>query len=413
VYVVYPAGYHGSYIKWAIEVSDADRRKITVLDPLNRTNSLKLGGVGTSHGHARIPTHQGFDYHSAWVIQNRPVDKLIYLINPGAQSQESLCSILSQLLLQDPSGIIISISDGNNRVAQSYGRINSVTKWPTYMAATVAYLDQKNFGMHDNFDPFNCADDRLFRNGMIKNLNWLNINAYDMSTGSGPLNFELLDRSIARYNQWYKVRNQLQPHEVNEKTYVSHIDYTDRLYTFDITDIPSDKFLSQLHDILNKTEISDNYDLDVVKKYHDDYISAQPNLQWFESFAHWEQTGQLDDYILSHSIVEAELLREIMRRCHIRFDFTEADHIAWRSFYSQVSGPDWPPVPQTEAGFHQLPEWVKQEILVDFKHNLKNPYPPDPIMAALDWENMSLQDINQVYQTQIKKVIHSTKASNK
>jgi hypothetical protein len=118
------------------------------------------------------------------------------------------------------------------------------------------------------------------------------------------------------------------------------------LYQLEITDVPSNKFLSQLQDILSKTEISDNFDLDVVKKYHADYISAQPNLQWFESFAHWNQTGELDDYILSHSIIEAELLREIMRRCHIRFDITEEDNIRWRNFYSQVAGPEWPAMPR-------------------------------------------------------------------
>ena len=42
-------------------------------------------------------------------------------------------------------------------------------------------------------------------------------------------------------------------------------------------------------------------------------------------------------------------------------------------------------------------EQVKKEILVDFKYELKNSGVPDPIMTALDWQNMSLQDINQVY----------------
>ena len=399
VYIVYPAGYHGSYIKWAIEVSDIDRRKITVLDPLNRKSSTKLGGVGTSHGHARIPTHQSFDGHTAWVIRNRPEDKIVYIIGPSTSCQDTYCNYLVQLLLQDPTGIIIAINDGNDSVAQSYGRINAVTKWPTFMACAPPYVNDETFGIHKNFNPFDCANDRLFRNSMITTINDLNTNAYDFSTPAGALNFEYLDQKIAWWRWWYEVRNRYQPHEINEKTYVSQLDYTDRLYQFNITDIPSNKFLSQLQDILIKTEISDNFDLDVVKKYHTDYISAQPNLQWFKSFAHWDQTGELDDYILSHSIIEAEILREIMHRCHIRFDVTEEDNIRWRNFYSQCGGPDWPAMPQTEAGFHQLPTWIKKEILIDFKYKLKNPGVPDPIMAALDWQNMSLEDINQVYNT--------------
>ena len=404
VYIVYPAGYHGSYIKWAIEVSDIDRRKITVLDPLNRKSSTKLGGVGTSHGHARIPTHQSFDNHTAWVIRNRPVDKMVYIIGHSTKNQIDYCKYLVQLLLQDPTGIIITINDGNDRVAQSYGRINSVTKWPTFMACVPPYINDETFGIHKNFNPFDCANDRLFRNSMITTINALTINVYDFSTPIGTLNFEYLDQEIAWWNWWYKVRNRYQPHEINEETYVAQIDYTDRLYQLNITDIPSDKFLSQLQDILSKTEISDNFNLDVVKKYHPDYISAQPNLQWFESFAHWDQTGELDNYLMSHSIIEAELLREIMRRCHVRFDITEEDHIRWRKFYRLHRGSNWPAMPQTETGFHQLPEWVKKEILVDFKYELKNPGMPDPIMVALDWQNMSLQDINQVYNNRFNPV---------
>ena len=107
VYVVYPAGYHGSYVKWAIEVSDLDRRAVTVLDPLNRTSSVSHGGPGTSHGHVRIPTHQGFDAHTSWVIRNRPTDPTVYIINP---SGDNIYHVIVQLLQQDPAGIIITIN---------------------------------------------------------------------------------------------------------------------------------------------------------------------------------------------------------------------------------------------------------------------------------------------------------------
>ena len=399
VYIVYPAGYHGSYVKWAIEVSDLDRRTITVLDPLNRSNSTSYGGPGTSHGHVRIPTHQGFNDHTNWVIQNRPVDPTVYIINP---SGDNICHGLVQLLIQDPTGIIITINDGNDRVTQSYGRINCVTKWPTFMPATDAVTGNKNFGMHENFDPFNCARDRLFRNSMVTNINLLTQNARDFSTASSPLNFEDLEILAARYNNWYSVRNQYQPHEVNETTYTPRVDYENRLYELNIKDIPSDKFLLQLQDILTTTGISNKFNLDVVNNYHRDYILAQPNLQWFDSFAHWSRTGELDDYILSHSIIEAELLREIMHRCNMWVAYTESDNSKWQKFYKQTQGSDWPDMPLTEFGFYQLPAWVKKEILEIYTLKHQADPEPDPIMGALDWQNMSLQDINQVYYTQIK-----------
>jgi hypothetical protein len=400
VYIVYPAGYHGSYVKWAIEVSDLDRRAVTVLDPLNRSSSTSHGGVGTSHGHVRIPTHQGFDYHTSWVIRNRPADPMVYILNPAAQSMTMFCKNIVQLLLQDPTGIIITINDGNDRVTQSYGRINCVTKWPTFLAA-VDNANNKIFGMHENFDPFDCAHDRLFRNSMVSDVNELTKNVWDFTSTTAPLDFENLKKHVAKYDDWYRVRNQYQPHEVNESTYLPRVDYKNRLYQLNITDIPSNKFLSQLQDILTTSRISNNFNLDIVNNYHRDYISTQPNLQWFDSFAHWDQSGELDNYLLSHSIIEAEIIREIMVRCHVRFDFTHLDHERWRSFYGQVSGPDWPTMPLIESGFYQLPDWVKQEIL-QFGYILKHQGEPNPVMTTLDWQNMSLQDINQVYQTQIK-----------
>lgn len=399
VYIVYLAGYHGSYLKWAIEVSDIDRRSTIELDPLNRTSSSKFGGVGTSHGHYRIPTHQDFELHTSWVIRNKPVDPIVYIINPAgsAHNMQTLCYNLVQLLLQDPDGIIISINDGSNWLDKSYGRINCVTKWPTMMAAKHASSGQP-IVPHKSFDPFNCASDRQFRNHMVTDVNSLTSNMSNQSISS-PLNFDLLDAEVARYNNWYKLRNQHQPHEVNEQTYVTELDYKNRVYEFSIRDIPSSSFLPQLQHILETFEISNNFDLDIVKKYHHSYISVQPNLQWFDSVAHWELTGEIDDYLSSHSIIEAELIREIMFRCNIRYDLTELDHVNWRSFYSQVQGPDWPKAPITELGFYQLPAWVQEEILVNFGYKLKHQKKPNSIMLALDWQNMSLKDINQVYQT--------------
>ena len=395
VYILYPAGYHGSYVKWAIEVSDLDRRDSTIPDPLNRVASSQFGGAGTSHGHVRIPTHQGFHHHQAWVILNRPTTPMVYVINSGDETMKKLCNEIVQLLIQDPTGIIITINDNNDRVTQSYGRITCVIKWPTYMPATDALSDSKSFVIHENFDPFNCANDRLFRNRMVTDNNALTSNAY-YNMASGPIDFDKLNKSIAHYDDWYAVRNRHQPHEVNEKTYITKINYKNRIHELDITDIPSDKFLSKLQDILTTTGISNNFNLDIVEKYHSDYVSAQLNLQWFKSFDYWNNSGNLDSYLTSHSMIEAELLREIMGRCHMRFDDIQSN-TEWQTFYTTVRGPDWPNTPPPIAEFYQLPDWIKKEILLDFKYQI-----PNLVMSKLDWQNMSLQDINNVYQTQIR-----------
>lgn len=402
VYIVYLAGYHGSYLKWAVEVSDIDRRATVELDPLNKSSSSTFGGVGTSHGHHRIPTHQDFDLHTNWVIRNRPQQPIVYIINPAGigNTMRSLCYNITQLLLQDPTGVVISINDGNNWLDKSYGRINCVTKWPTMLAAKHASSGQP-IVPHQGFDPFDCANDRQFRNCMVSDVNALTNNIGNQCASS-PLDFDLLDLEVARYNNWYALRNQHQPHEVNEQTYISQLDYTNRVYEFNIRDIPSNSFLPQLRHILETAEISDNFDLDIVENYHNTYISAQPNLQWFDSVAHWEQTGEVDTYLTSHSIIEAELLREILTRADIQHKRSNIDHDNWRNFYNKVRGPDWPEMPSTEAEFFKLPNWVQEEILVTFGYKLEFQIAPDSIMPALDWQNMSLKDVNQVYQSEIR-----------
>jgi hypothetical protein len=381
VYLLYPPGYSGSYINWAINISDADQKSITVDNPINTVTSDRLGGAGTSHLHTRIPTHQGLDRHLTWVLYNKPTDKRVYIIN-AARDQISEC--ISMISMYDPTGIFVNIHNDNNSEIGAYSVINCVTKWPTFIDIRLLYKNLDRKSVHESFNPFDCANDRLFRNWAVKNNR-------TFFKHNHKLSLEVLNKELEKHAQWYVIRNRVQPHEVNPETYIDQVDLTGRIFEVSCVDICKDSFLDWFEQFMNASQISSKYNTDQVRQIHPAYCEAQPNLQWFDSIIKWQQTGQIDSYLTSHSIIEAQLLTYM-------FQEQEAgllNNHQWQDFYNQFRGPDWPDA-DTESDFFNLPEWVQKEIL-DFGYQLAMTSPS----RLANWENLSVTDINDLYQ-QIK-----------
>ena len=381
VYILYPPGYCGSYINWAIHASDKELQEITVKDPLNNQNSAKYGGAGTSHMHVRIPTHQGLDHHLSWVIYNRPVDSKIYLISTDYDEVYSAIKIISQA---DPTGVFVSIHNNDCPVVDAFGTINCVTKWPTF-----AEIMALRYPLHDTFDSYDCAQDRTFRNYVVRN-------NHKFFRHNRILDQDLLSKKyIDKQENWYKIRHRAQPHEVNESMYVVGVDLSNRLFEISCQDICSDVFRTWFDNFMKCSQVSTAYDQDTVNAYHSTYIQAQKNLQWFDSFNAWKQTGQLDDYLQSHSIIEAQLILEIFKQSGLVWlDSQQQDQ--WTSFYARCRGPDWPDA-DSEYDFFDLPDWVQKEIQ-DFGYGFCIPVKPIKAILELDWENATTADINRVYQ---------------
>jgi uncharacterized protein Usg len=354
IYLFYPAGFSGTYVGWALSKCDLDLAKITVDDPVNHSNSAKLGGVGTSHLHTRIPTHQGFFHHVAWQRWNRPTDPKIYNIctyNKDIVHER----IINEILYQDPNGILIRIHNDNNPIIQSFGNINAVTKWPTFLASMMSDAP---------WDPYNLTDNKVFRNWAVTNKE----NFWD----AYPIRMHALNIEIKNKSQWYAVRNQKQPHEVNTDTYcVPDKQVFDRIYEFSCFDIVRPGFIPILQNILDTSGSSDNYSIDKVREFHKTYIDAQTNLKWFTSFHKWKKTGQLDEYLTSHSIVEAELIKEIFRSSgRMQYILTAEDNYRWLQYYNSNRQVDWPIECNTEHDYHFLPDSVKSKIKYQFKSNV-------------------------------------------
>lgn len=384
---MYPPGYSGSYINWAINSSDKELQKVTVANPVNDNQSKKYGGVGTSHLHTRIPTHQGLFQHLTWVLYNKPTDSRVYIINCV---NESACHSISLISQYDPTGVFINIHNGNNHNIDSYGTINCATKWPTYidvMLANSAELSQSRKQVHEKFDPYNCAKDTSFRNWAVNNDNFFRHNY--------KLNYDELVTGLQKHRDWYQIRHTSQPHEVNETNYIADPNLKGRIFELSCLDVCSKNFVPWFNAFMTNSRVSEDYDCSHIPEIHEQYVSSQPNLQWFDSIKQWEQTGKLDNYLLSHSIIEAQVIKQIFKNSNrVVLDNQNRDH--WVSFYTRCRGPDWPNA-DTEYDYFNLPDWVKKEI-IDFGYKLTLTEPPNPVMLSLDWEKMTTTDINDVYQ---------------
>jgi hypothetical protein len=167
------------------------------------------------------------------------------------------------------------------------------------------------------------------------------------------------------------------------------------LFEISCHDICSDKFLPWFENFMKCSQVSTGYTLGPVESNHGIYKQAQKNLQWFDSFAHWSRTGELDNYLLSHSIIESQLILEIFKNSGIVF-LNSAQQDQWISFYAQCRGPDWPDAP-SEYDFFDLPQWVQQEIQ-NFGYQFNLTTKPIKAILELDWENTSTLDINNIYQ---------------
>ncbi len=300
IYILYPPGYSGSYINWAISKSDVDLATSTVDDPVNLNESIERGGVGTSHLHSRIPTHQNLQHHLIWVLYNKPVDKKIYIINSARQYNDLKRSehIITMISKYDPTGVFIHIHDDDNLDNRKYGALNTIIKWPIYFKANQV-LERKF-----KFDSFNCKDSLSARDTFYKNFK-------EIFPYSSPLDYKLLREKIKWFDDWYHIRNEFNPHEVNNQTYLEPSNQLPLIYQIGLTDIVSNNFTSWLDNFLSTSACCD-YNTEYVKQYHTNYINAQPNLKWFDEINEFRKTRIITDYLKSHSLLQAFTLMEML-----------------------------------------------------------------------------------------------------
>ena len=394
IYIVFPAGYSGSFMNWAIHASDTDLCKQTVVSPINLADNSIYGGIGTSHLHHRTPTHQGIRQHLPWMIYNKPTLPKIFTINGDHSGVDE---IVFSVLAYDIDPVFIFVHDNHDPDIRSYGQINCATKWPVFFSAQAATNGKKI-----TFDPFNFSDDINFRNLSAENqVGFLNMY---------PLDNIVLDQVKSYYTDylnWLKIRNTYNPHEVNTNQYLFRESFPDNcIFQVSCLDIVSKDFPTILHNILTESQCLSSFDTQKIIPVHQDYIKAQKNLQWFESIRTWRLTGKLDDYLLSHSAIQGMVISQILHDCewvdkHPTTGNDPLGYMKWQAFYYRIKDSSWPDCDH-EQDFYLLPKKIQTEIIKNFNYTPQfstDVQRANCRKALADWKNLSLDDINTIYQS--------------
>jgi len=307
IYILYPAGYGGSYIHWCISKSEKDSASSTIDDPLNTTPSTKYGGVGTAHLHVRIPTHQNIHHHKHWMIYNRPEGKRIYLVNTFNNAPSNPEQAIADILRFDPDPVFIVITNGGVSDIQKFGAINTLLKWPVFFKAN-QHLERK-FG----FDSFDCNFSREARNLFVEKFHLIFPQIYGLHTDS-------LTTKIEWYKQWFNTRNSMNGHEVNDGLYPLPVDSVPKIHTLTLKEAMSLDFIPWFENFCNEINAGE-FDSNFVSDFHPQYVQAQDTLQWFDEIENFRKTFQLTPFLKSHSLIQAFVILEVLSKLPVGYDW--------------------------------------------------------------------------------------------
>lgn len=298
IYILFPPGYGGTYLSWALFKSDLDHAATTVDDPLNKKDNKQFGGSGTAHLHVRKPTHFAIIPLMKWLIYNRPTDKRVYIVDTQDNRREvEPYFTMSNIVDFDPDPVIIDIY-AEDEDSVKFAALNVLTKWNFFWK--VDYYVEEKFGV----DFTNCVNDQNARNTFVEHFEEI------------IPKHRKIDKKTYLYLRkywmnWYKVRNEYNPHEVNEEEFIVHSNPILRnWYSLKLKDLYSDQFIPWLENFCNKSQYS-NFDIEHVKQYHQTYLDAQPNLQLFEQLDTFRKTRKPTEWLLSHSLTQAYMLMEV------------------------------------------------------------------------------------------------------
>ena len=337
IYIVYPAGYGGSYLRWCLRKSESSSAEFTVDDPVNTSSSDKYGGVGTTHLELRRPTHCGIEHIMYWNILNQPKEKLIYLVNAWNNMWRARTFVHINNMDRDP--IIIHITDAN-KDSRELANLNAITKWPLIFELQ---FHDKRFGI----DFYNLEDTLHVRNILVKHYDAIfssstpmsfNDNEYSVIEGEkNPrlhMTPEFYDHLYECHNQWYTVRNNKTPHEVNGEEFVTPYKVPKHYYSIDIQNIYSDNFIDSLETITSQTNAGD-YNFDYVRKFHSTYVGYQSNLQYLKEMRLFRETKTLTPYLNSHPYIKAMVIREMLPKLN-NYDWESKSLEEIVSYYNQL-----------------------------------------------------------------------------
>jgi hypothetical protein len=299
IYLIYPPGYSGSYLSWCFSKSENDLSTTTVDNPLNVSDNKQYGGSGSSHLHHRIPTHSTIKEIMYWLILNQPTEKKIFLVN--GWSSATIITSIHAIMNFDRDPVIIHVT-ADNHYSRCIGNLNAITKWPLYFHA-------REFNKKYNIDFFNLSNDMETRNKFVEYYDDIFPISFSLSRSSE--NSFNLGSLRDHYNHWFTMRNEHNPHEVNDENYIVPYEKPKHFYSIDLMNIFDSSIFDVLELIATESELGD-FNFDFAKNYHSTYVNAQPNLKFKDEIFMFRHTKILNEYLCSHPLLQALTVKEVI-----------------------------------------------------------------------------------------------------
>jgi hypothetical protein len=103
-------------------------------------------------------------------------------------------------------------------------------------------------------------------------------------------------------------------------------------------------------------------------------------------------------------VIQAQIISFILQKSNVKF-ISKNEVIEWLGGYNLLKGVDWPIPPASPLLFHELPEFVKEEMKVSGYNPIVQELPNRAILdlvTSSEWEHFSLREINNIYQRSIR-----------
>lgn len=298
IFFLFPPGYSGNYLQWIINISEESKKEFTVKNPLLPN--------GTTHAFIRKPTHMGVFNLLTWMVKNRPATPQTYVIysNTGPSWIDHPAHVAFRVLKCYPDALVVNIHASNDDQVK-IAALNSYTKWTTWI------YDLTSF---ESVIP--TFDWEGGKNGIISiaDRNWLFENWRKFFTiNDQPFNWEELTYNVDGFRRWYNVRKKLEPAETDTQQY-NNFETFPSANIFDIS-------LAELYspDFFETTKFmqwveeqnAGKFDWQHAKNYHQTYLDAQDNLQWFETIKRMREHQVVSPWLLKHTLGQAFVLEEL------------------------------------------------------------------------------------------------------
>lgn len=287
IWILYPAGWAGNYVSWVIQKSFKNLSGVT---------DSPISVNGTSHAHTRSPTHQGLLHHIAWKNSNGITDNRVYLTNVDAHSPSTHVRpawVAHYIMRYDPSGVIINIHDGGDEKIWQFGTINGWTKWPVQYTSRAAWDP-------DAYCP--VTDDDQDRAAQ-----WLSKNWRSYCPRNTPMDFNELQYNFDGQKRWLDRRNAFCPEDIPLDQYYLPTEPGSNLIEINLKDIFSQDFLTKYSDTIS-SHFNEPMDFSYCIDYHNTYLQAQPNLQWFHDWDSYLTTKEPTVWLKSSPLTRAFIL---------------------------------------------------------------------------------------------------------